>query len=386
MSDAYISPQPMAATEPDPLASLFSGDDKGSSRMFAILQDPEVTQVCINRHDRIFYWDSGGQKIVNDRLFQGPTQYLAWLDKLLALTDAGWRHVEAARTSVIEASFLADTTELHGSIHILTSEVTRGEPTLTVRKQPREVITLDDMLRQGMMNEDMRLFLQQAVHGRLNMAISGGSGDGKTTMARALSAYIDPSNRVITVEEIDELHLQDSLPNVVGMTSFRSRDEEGRIVREATVEDLVREALRMRPDRIWVGETRGKEAYALCKACNSSHDGSVTTVHADNGAQAVRQLVTYVMESGLTEFVARDQVSRAFHLVIQVSKAKMGRRIISEITELEPVLEGSQQRSVTLWRFNSDTEEFEFGSRPTRRLTEALGRYGVNFDDLTGLH
>jgi pilus assembly protein CpaF len=368
----------------DELTSLFSGDDKGSMRMFAILQDPSVVQICVNRHDRIFYWDGHGQKVVNDRLFASVTQYSAWLNQLLALTDAGWSDVNEARTSVIEASFRADVTDVHGSIHIATSEVTRGEPALTVRKQPRDIVSLDDMLRQGMMNEDMRLFLQQAVHGRLNMVISGGSGAGKTTLSRALSSYIDPANRVITVEEIDELHLQDRLPNIVGMTSYRLRDSEGRVIRETTLEDLVREALRQRGDRIWVGETRGKEAYALCKACNSGHDGSITTIHADNGPQAVRQLVTYVMESGLPEQPAREQVSRAFHLVVQVSKEKMGRRVIREITELEPVLEGNQQRSTTLWAYDPALETFRAVSRPTRRLTEALARYGVNFDDVQG--
>jgi pilus assembly protein CpaF len=363
------------------LDSLFSGDDKGSLRMFAMLRDPNVTQICINRHDRIIYWDQGGQRMVNDLVFAGPAQYVAWLDQLLDLTDAEYRKVESARVSVIEASFRSDRTEVHGSVHIATPEITRAEPALTIRKQPRSFIRLDDMLRAGMMSAEMRLFLQQAVHGRLNLMISGGSGAGKTTLARALSDFVDPVNRVITVEEIDELHLDEKLPNVVSLTSYRNRDDEGRLIRETTVEELVREALRMRGDRIWVGETRGKEAYALVKACNSGHDGSITTVHADNGPQAVRQLVTYVMESGLTEHVAREQVSRAFHLVVQVTKERMGRRVIREITELEPVLEGNQQRSTTLFSYDPNREAFLTTGRPSRRLAEAMARYGVNLED-----
>lgn len=363
------------------LDSLFSGDDKGTLRMFAMLRDPNVSQICINRHDRIIYWDQGGQRLVNDLVFPGPTQYVAWLDQLLDLTDSEYQQVAGARVSVIEASFRPDRTEVHGSVHIATSEVTRGEPALTIRKQPRNFVRLDDMLRSGMMNTEMRMFLQQAVHGRLNLVISGGSGAGKTTLARALSDYVDPVNRVITVEEIDELHLDEKLPNIVSLISYRSRDEEGRLVRETTMEELVREALRMRGDRIWVGETRGREAYALTKACNSGHDGSITTVHADNGPQAVRQLVTYVMESGVTEQVAREQVSRAFHLVVQVGKEKMGRRVIREITELEPVLEGAQQRSSTIFSYDSSRESFVTVGRPSRRLAEAMARYGVNFDD-----
>jgi len=363
------------------LDSLFSGEDKGSLRMFAMLRDPKVTQICINRHDRIIYWDNGGQRMVNDMIFPGPSQYVAWLNQLLQLTDAEYRDVSSAVVSVIEASFRADRTEVHGSVHIVTNEVTRSEPALTIRKQPRNLIKLDDMLRSGMMSAEMRMFLQQAAHGRLSLIISGGSGAGKTTLVRALSDYIDPANRVITVEEIDELHLDERLQNVVSLTAYRSRDGEGRLIRETTMEELVREALRMRGDRIWVGETRGREAYALVKACNSGHDGSITTVHADNGPQAVRQLVTYTMEAGLSEQVARDQVSRAFHLVVQVAKEKMGRRVIREITELEPVLEGSQQRATTLFAYDPARESFVTTGRPSRRLIEALARYGVNLDE-----
>lgn len=362
------------------LVELFDVSDRGSQRMFALLEDPQVTQIFVNRHDRIFYWDQMGPKMVNESLFAGSAQYVSWLNQLLKLTDAGYGDVASAKTSVIEASFRADRTNLHGSIHIATPEITRGEPALTVRKQPRGLVTLDDMLRQRMMSEPIRLFLQQAVHSRLNILVSGGSGAGKTTLVRALSPYIDPSNRVVTCEEIDELHLEERLPNVVALTTFRHRDELGRMVRETTLEDLVKEALRMRPDRIWVGETRGREAYALTKAANSGHDGTVTTIHADNGAQAIRQLVTYVMESGLSENVARDQVSRGFHLVVQITKERMGRRVIREVIELEPVLEGAQQqRMVTLFSYDPRADAWRQVGRPTPRLLEAMARHGVNY-------
>lgn len=361
----------------DELSSLFS-DDKGSTRMFTILRDPKVTQICVNRHDRIFYWDETGQQMVNDALFSGRAQYEAWLNQLLQLTDAGYTDVADANVSVIEASFREDTTDIYGSVHISTSEITRGEPVLTVRKQPRLFVPLDEMLAQHMMSPAMHDFLQQATYGRLNIIVSGASGAGKTTLARALAQYVDSANRIITCEEIDELHLDTLLPNVVALTTYRHRDTDGRSIRETTLEDLVREALRMRADRIWVGETRGKEAFALTKACNSGHDGSVTTVHADDGPQAVRQLVTYTMESGLDEVVARDQVARAFHLVVHVSRERMGKRVIREITELEPVLEGSQQRYNPLFVYDPERETFAQVGHPTRHLQMALARHGVN--------
>ncbi len=350
----------------------------GSLRMFEILRDPNVSQITVNRYDRVFYTEQNQGPRLVENVFANPAAYRLWINELLRLTDVGYSDITTAKASVIEGSFDTTKSAIHGSIHIATSELTRNDPALTIRKQPQQIITLDDMLRQGMLNEEMRIFLELAVRGRANVLISGGSGAGKTTLARALSWYVDHNHRILTVEEIDELHIDKRLPNVVALTSFKEVDDDGRMIRTIEMEDLVREALRMRADRIWVGETRGREAYALVKACNSGHDGSCTTIHADNGKQAVKQLITYVMESGLAEEVAREQVAQAFHLVVQISKVKMGKRVITEITELEPVREGNEQRRNTLFSYDHETGNFRTMGRPTKRLADDWARYGVN--------
>jgi len=352
-------------------------NEYSSIRMFELLRDPVVSQITVNRFDRVFYSDSTGSRTL-EGVFPDPGAYILWLNEILGLTDSSISDVNTARVSVIEASFNPTVTDLHGSIHIATKQLTRGDAAITIRKQPHDIITLDTMLQQGMMSQDMRRFLELAVRGRANILISGSSGAGKTTMARALSWYIDPSQRVLTCEEIDELHLADRLPNVVSLTTFKHTDEEGQILRQVQLEDLVREGLRMRADRIWVGETRGKEAYALVVACNSGHDGSCTTIHADNGKQAIKQLTTYIMESGLTEEVAREQVAQAFHLVVQISKVKLGRRVITEITELESVREGNEQRRNQLFVYDHDSGAFNQVGQPSQRLLRDWSRYGVN--------
>jgi pilus assembly protein CpaF len=362
------------------LAELFSDEgNQAQVRMFELLNDPDVSQISINRFDRLFYIDSRGTQFIGD-MFPHPQDYRSWLDDLLELTDVGYKTLEGAQASVIEGSFNPERTNLHGSIHVATTEITRGDPALTIRKQPHQIITLDTMLGQGMMSEEMRRFLEIGVRGRANFLISGGSGAGKTTLARALSWYIDPTQRIITVEEIDELHLADRLPNVVSLTTYKKVGTHGETLRRIELEDLVREALRMRADRIWVGETRGKESYSLVRACNSGHDGSCTTIHADNGTQAVKQLVTYVMESGMAEEVAREQVAQAFHLVVQIARVKLGRRVITEITELEPVREGTEQRRNTIFVYDHNTGGFRQTGQPSPRLLQDWARYGVNYD------
>ncbi len=362
------------------LGDLFS-DDIGSERLLALLRDPLVQDIRCNRFDRIFYTDATGTKKV-DQVFPGPAQYEAFINRLMLLTDVGYQSLNDAVSSIIEGSFRPDRTDVKGSVFIATSEVTRGEPAVVIRKQPPSFVTLDKMLENGMMSVDMRIFLEMAARGRLNILVSGSSGAGKTTMARALGKFISPTERVVTCEEIDELHLDEELPNVVSLTAYRELDDQGRVIRAEALEDLVKHALRMRADRIWVGEVRGKEAYSIVKACLSGHDGSVTTIHANDAQQAIRQLVSYVMESHLTEDVAREQVASAFNIAIQIEQGRLGRRIITEIVELEHVREGDEQRRNELWRFDFETDAFIRVGSPSPRLRHTLSRHNVNFNEL----
>lgn len=389
----------MTTNQPNPsLDDVFSPANTSAAAaeniLYQLLLDREVSQILINGYDRLFYTDTTGVK-QKPNVFVNEAAYIECLYNFIKMfvdTNEVFDVHLRSRTGVIEGSFNPSKTNVHGSMHVVTRDVARRGPVVTIRKQPETPITLEQM-QQAMantrpipvFNRGMQEFLKAAVKGRSNILISGGSGVGKTTLMRALSCAtggIDPNHRVITIEEIDELHIANRIPNAVSLMTFRKQNSSGESLLYVGVEDLVREALRMRADRIWIGEIRGKEAYALIKACNSGHEGSCTTIHADSAIQAVRQLVTYTMEAGVSEQVAREQVSRAFSVVVQMGKGLLGRRIISEIVEIEPVYEGNVPRQNSLYLYDQATDTFEQTGNPSSRLVNQWkNRGGVNYYD-----
>lgn len=389
----------MTTDQPNPsLTDVFSTADtslaEAESTLYELLMDRGVSQILINGYDRLFYTDANGVKQILN-VFTDESSYVKCLYSFIKMfvdtNDVFDIHLRS-RTGVIEGSFNSSKTNVHGSLHVVTRDVARRGPVVTIRKQPEIPITLAEMQQATVnkkpipaFNRDMQKFLQAAVKGRSNILISGGSGVGKTTLMRALSCGaggIDPTHRVITIEEIDELHIADRIPNAVSLMTFRKQNSSGKSLLYVSVENLVREALRMRADRIWIGEVRGKEAYALIKACNSGHEGSCTTIHADSAIQAIRQLITYTMEAGVSEQVAREQVSQAFSVVVQMGRGPFGRRIISEIVEIEPVSEGNVPRQNSLYRYDHDTDTFVQTGSPSTRLTNYWKiRGGVNYYD-----
>jgi pilus assembly protein CpaF len=221
-------------------------------------------------------------------------------------------------------------------------------PCVTIRKFPASRLRMDDLLQFGSLDARMARFLERSVVARRNIVVSGGTGSGKTTLLNVLSSAIPSAERIITIEDAAELTL--SQPHVVTLET-RPRNMEGK--GEYTIRDLVRNALRMRPDRIIVGECRGGEALDMLQAMNTGHDGSLTTIHANSAAEAVARMETLVLMAGL-ELPARairEQIAASIHVIVQQARFSDGSRRITDVAEVIGIQDDGSIRTEPIFEF-----------------------------------
>ncbi len=286
-----------------------------------MLRDDTVDEVMVNGPDRIFVERAGrlyetGARFFNDR-------------HLITIIQ---RIVEPLGRHVDEASPMVDARLPDGSrVNAVIPPLALDGSSVTIRKFSKRKLTTDDLIRFGSMTEDIALFLEEAVRARQNIVVSGGTGSGKTTLLNVLSQFIPHSERLVTIEDSAELKL--SHRNIVRMEA-RPANIEGR--GRIAIRDLVINALRMRPDRIVVGECRGPEALDMLQAMNTGHDGSLTTVHANTARDALSRLENMVMMAGfeLPSAAIREQISSAVNLVVQQNRLPDGSRKIVQISEI----------------------------------------------------
>src|SRR6516165_1324452 len=247
-------------------------------------------------------------------------------------SPTSWRTGRSISMSNGEASPMVDARLADGSrVNIVLPPLVLNGGTISIRKFPKRHLTLDRMVRQENLSRQMARLLQIAARSRLNILISGGTGSGKTTLLNAVSQYIDRDERVITIEDAVELRLQQ--PHVVQMET-RSANIEG--VGQIPQRELVRNALRMRPDRIIVGEVRGPEAFDMLQAMNTGHDGSMSTVHANSPRDALYRLENMVMMANfnLPLRAVRMQVASAVNLIVHIERMRDGIRRVQSIAEI----------------------------------------------------
>jgi pilus assembly protein CpaF len=312
---------PLTRDERRQLVREITDDILGYGPLEPLLRDDSVTEVMVNGADRIYIERNG--KIEHAGVsFVDDAHLLRIIDKIVS--QVGRR--------IDEASPMVDARLPDGSrVNAIIPPLSLRGPTLTIRKFSRDPYTMDDLINFGTVTPKAAHFLAACVQGKLNMLISGGTGTGKTTTLNALSAYVPGDERIVTIEDAAELQLQQE--HVITLEA-RPANIEGS--GEVKIRELVRNALRMRPDRIIVGEVRGPETLDMLQAMNTGHEGSLTTIHANSPRDALARLETLVLTAGvdLPLRAIREQVASAFDVLVQITRLVDGSRRVSHVTEV----------------------------------------------------
>ena len=314
-------PVPLSSAEREHLVAEISDDVLGYGPIERYLDDPTVTEVMVNGAQAIYIERAGKLHKTSER-FGSEERLRHIIDKIVG--QVGRR--------IDESSPMVDARLPDGSrVNAIIPPLAVDGPMLTIRKFAKTRLTLDDLVAFGTLSPETTDFLAACVQGRLNIIVSGGTGTGKTTLLNVLSALIPEDERIITIEDAAELQL--SQEHLVRLEA-RPQNVEGK--GDVTIRDLVRNALRMRPDRIIVGEVRGAEALDMLQAMNTGHEGSLSTLHANSPRDALSRLETMTLMAGmeLPLRAVRDQIASALDLVVHLERLRDGTRRVTQITEV----------------------------------------------------
>lgn len=303
------------------VATDLFNDIMGYGPIEVLVQDPSISEIMVNGPDKIYIEDKGKLKLT-DLKFRDEEHLMNIINRIVS--NVG-RHVD-------EASPMVDARLADGSrVNAIIPPLSLVGPVLTIRKFGKKPITSQQLLQFGSLTPDMLQFLEACVKGKLNIVVAGGTGSGKTTLLNVLSSYIPEDERIVTIEDAAEVQLKQE--HVITLEA-RPANLEGKGA--VTIRNLVKNALRMRPDRIIVGEVRSEETLDMLQAMNTGHDGSLTTTHANSPRDTVARLETMVLMSGmeLPLKAIRDQISSAIDLIVQQSRLRDGTRKITSITEV----------------------------------------------------
>jgi pilus assembly protein CpaF len=319
-----------------------------------LLKDETINDILVNGPKRLFV-ERAGKLELSDVTFRDERHLLRIIDKI----------VSAVGRRVDESNPYCDARLADGSrFNCMIPPIAVDGSLVSIRKFKKDKLKIEDLVRFGAFTEEMAAYLQAAVSCRLNIIVSGGTGSGKTTTLNALSSFIDNHERVLTIEDTAELQLQQIH---VGRMESRPPNVEGKGA--VTQRDCLRNALRMRPDRIIVGETRGEEVIDMLQAMNTGHDGSMTTIHANNPRDAISRLENMVAMAGIEMPLKamRSQVASAVNLIVQASRLQDGTRRMTSITEITG-MEGEVISMQEVFRFE------RLGVEPSGRI---IGRFNA---------
>jgi pilus assembly protein CpaF len=329
---------PLSRADRDMLAHQITDEVVGYGPISRFLTDETVTEIMVNNHREIFI-ERGGRIFPTDAQFANEAHLRRILDKIVA--QIGRR--------IDESSAMVDARLPDGSrVNAIIPPLSLNGPAMTIRKFAQRRLEMHDLIGLGTISQEMGDFLGLCVKARLNVLVTGGTGSGKTTFLNVLSGFIPDEERIITIEDAAELKLDQR--HWLRLESRPANVEGSGLV---TIRDLLRNALRMRPDRIVVGEVRGPEALDMLQAMNTGHDGSLSTVHCNSPRDAVSRIETMVLMAGfdLPVRAIREQVASALHLIVHTERLHDGSRKVVRITEVQR-MEGDQVTLQDLFVFN----------------------------------
>jgi pilus assembly protein CpaF len=314
--ESALSPQ-----ERQLLVQDIARDIMGLGPIEQFLNDPGVSEVMVNGSDNI-YVERGGVVERTDVRFISEDHLRRVIERI----------VSSVGRRIDESSPMVDARLADGSrVNVIVPPLSLDGSILTIRKFAKDPFTVHDLIAMGTFTDQVASLLAASVEGGMNILVSGGTGTGKTTMLNVLSSFVPPQDRVVTIEDAVELQLHQD--HVIRLEA-RPANSEGN--GQITIRDLVRNSLRMRPDRIIIGEVRGAEALDMLQAMNTGHDGSLSTVHANAPRDALSRLETMVLMAGydLPTRAIREQISSALNLIVQIERARDGSRRVSHLTEV----------------------------------------------------
>jgi pilus assembly protein CpaF len=343
---------PLSSNDRERLVGEVRHELFGLGPLEPLLADPTISDILVNSPKRI-YIERGGKLEVTNIEFKDDEHLMRVIERIVSTVG---RRID-------EASPMVDARLQDGSrVNAIIPPLSLDGPVLSIRRFGKEPLRMAKLIEIGAVTKDIADMFDMCVRARLNVLISGGTGAGKTTLLNALSAYIPEDERIVTIEDSAELQLQQ--PHVVRLET-RPANIEGK--GEVTQRDLVKNALRMRPDRIVIGEVRGGEAIDMLQAMNTGHDGSLTTVHANTPRDAVARLETMIQMTGmrLSDRAMRQQIASALNLVIQAARLSDGTRRITSISEIT----GMEGETITM------QEIFQFERKGMDKDGKVIGRF-----------
>ncbi|HEU5140380.1 MAG TPA: CpaF family protein [Bacillales bacterium] len=338
---------------------------RGLDILQPLIDDPDITEIMINNHEEIFIEREG-------EITKAPVQFT----NVQKLEDIIQTIVSKVDRVVNESSPIVDARLQDGSrVNVVLPPIALKGPVMTIRKFPGEPLTITDLIDKETLSEEAAEFLQHLVQAKYNIFVSGGTGSGKTTFLNVLSNFIPKKERMITIEDSAELQIQ-SVPNLVGLEA-RNANTEGK--GQISIRELIRTSLRMRPDRVIVGEVRGEEALDMLQAMNTGHDGSLSTGHANSTIDMLSRLETMVLSGApLPVQVIRQQISSALDIMVHLARLRDHSRRVVAINEMLKVEEGE-------FRLNPLFEFVEEGERANGRIIGSLKSSGNSMQNQSKL-